>query len=49
MINPKAKLSDKVFKKDIDQKPTRDGYGHGLVEAGEKDEREQESSALQQF
>jgi len=39
MINPKAKLSDKVFKKDIDQKPTRDGYGHGLVEAGEKDER----------
>jgi len=39
MLNLKAYLSDKVFKKDIDQKPTRDGYGHGLVEAGEKDER----------
>ncbi len=39
MINPKAKLSDKVFKKTIDMLPTRQGYGEGLVEAGTKDEK----------
>lgn len=39
MINPQAKLSEKVFKKDIEQVPTRQGYGEGLVIAGEKDER----------
>ncbi len=38
MLDPKAKLSEKVFKKDIDMVPTRDGYGEGLVVAGEKDE-----------
>jgi transketolase len=38
MINPKAKLSEKVFKKDIEQVPTRNGYGEGLVIAGERDE-----------
>ena len=39
MINPKAKLSEKIFTKDIDMVPTRQGYGEGLVFAGEKDER----------
>jgi len=39
MINPKAKLSAKVFSKDIEMVPTRQGYGEGLVIAGEKDER----------
>lgn len=38
MINQKAKLSDKIFKKDIEVIPTRNGYGEGLVMAGEKDE-----------
>ncbi len=36
MLNKSAKLSPKIFDKDIDQKPTRDGYGQGLVVAGEK-------------
>jgi transketolase len=39
MINKKAKLSTHVFKKDIDLVPTRQGYGEGLVVAGEKDEK----------
>ena len=39
MINPKAYLSSKLFDKDIEQIPTRQGYGEGLVLAGEKDER----------
>lgn len=39
MINPKVKLSEKIFKKAIDMIPTRQGYGEGLVEAGTKDER----------
>src|SRR3989304_8153952 len=38
MLNPKAKLSKKIFKKEIDQVPTRNGYGEGLVLAGEKNE-----------
>lgn len=38
MLNPKSKLSDKVFKKNIDLLATREGYGQGLVEAGKKDE-----------
>lgn len=36
MLNPQIKFSDKIFTSDIDQTPTRDGYGKGLVEAGEK-------------
>lgn len=36
MLNPKAKLSDKIFKRDIDTAPTRQGYGEGLVIAGEE-------------
>src|SRR3989337_111641 len=39
MINLKAKLNPKLFAKDVDRLPTRQGYGEGLVEAGEKDER----------
>lgn len=39
MINDKAKLNPKLFDKDIEQVPTREGYGQGLVLAGEKDER----------
>lgn len=34
MINEKAKLNSKIFEPDIEQKPTRDGYGNGLVELG---------------
>ncbi|TSC96794.1 MAG: transketolase [Parcubacteria group bacterium Athens0714_26] len=37
MINLEAKLNQKLFDKDVEQKPTRDGYGEGLVAAGEKD------------
>lgn len=36
MINPLAKLNPKLFDKDVEQKPTRDGYGDGLLIAGEK-------------
>jgi len=39
MLSKTAKLSSKVFRKDIEQIPTRNGYGEGLVEAGKKDER----------
>src|SRR3989304_9866489 len=39
MINKKAKLSKKIFQKDIEMVPTRQGYGEGLVIAGEKDEK----------
>ncbi len=38
MLNPDLKLSKKIFKKDIEQIPTRDGYGEGLVIVGEKNE-----------
>ena len=38
MLNNKLKLSDKIFKKDIEMVPTRNGYGEGLVIAGEADE-----------
>lgn len=36
MINPDAKLSDKVFADDIEKKPTRDGFGKGTVVAGKE-------------
>lgn len=36
MINPQAKLSKKLLKKDIDQVAARDGYGQALVELGGK-------------
>lgn len=38
MLNANSKLNDKLFSKDVEKIPTRDGFGHGLVEAGE-DER----------
>lgn len=36
MIKTEAKLSEKIFTDDIELKATRDGYGEGLVIAGEK-------------
>ncbi len=35
MLNPEAKLTPKLFDADVEQKPTRDGYGDGLVLAGD--------------
>ncbi len=39
MLNQKAKLSRHLFEKEIERIPTRQGYGEGLVMAGEKDEQ----------
>lgn len=40
MLNPDAKLAaDFLDKSKIEMAPTRDGYGRGLIEAGEQDER----------
>ncbi len=40
MINESQKLVSNLFdKKNIEKAPTRDGFGKGLLEAGEKDER----------
>ena len=39
MINKNAHLIPKIFDEDIEQIPTRQGYGEGLVLAGEADER----------
>jgi transketolase len=40
MINPNAKLNSNIFTENpLEQKPTREGFGRGLVVAGEKDER----------
>ena len=33
------KLNPKLFDKDVDRQPTRQGYGEGLVEAGEYDKK----------
>ncbi len=38
MLNPSQKLSPDIFG-DIKKAPTRDGFGHGLVEAAQADER----------
>lgn len=38
-INPAAHLSRTLFAKDIVLRPTRDGFGEGLVQAGKEDER----------
>jgi transketolase len=35
MLNPEAKLNPNIFDEDVEQAPTRDGYGEGLVAAGE--------------
>ena len=37
MISPSAKLNPKVFDKDVEQIPTRKGFGQGLLIAGEND------------
>jgi transketolase len=37
MLNPDAKLNPKIFEKGIERRPTRDGYGEGLVIAGDAD------------
>lgn len=39
MLNPNAKLVDNIFDEKIEQKPTRDGFGTGSVEAGKADAR----------
>ena len=39
-INPKVRLSEDILNLEkIEQKLTRDGYGQGLLEAGDRDER----------
>jgi transketolase len=35
MLNPEAKLNQKMFDEDAEQLPIRDGYGEGLVLAGD--------------
>ncbi len=39
MLNPDLKLNPKIFDKDVEQIPIRQGYGEGLLLAGEKDSR----------
>lgn len=39
MLNKSANLTDKLFDKDIPQAPNRDGYGLGVVEAAQQNER----------
>lgn len=39
MINPKVYLNPKLFDPDIEQVPSRNGYGEGLVLAGEENEQ----------
>lgn len=34
MLNPKLKLNERLFDPDVEQAPTRNGYGEGLVIAG---------------
>lgn len=36
MINPEAFLNPKLFDEDVEQKPTRDGYGTGIVLAADR-------------
>ncbi|MEW6617250.1 MAG: transketolase C-terminal domain-containing protein [Patescibacteria group bacterium] len=36
MLNEQLKLNQKVFDSDVEQMPTRNGYGEGLVKAGEE-------------
>ena len=36
MLNPDAKLNPKLFDEKVDEQPTRNGYGEGLVLAGEE-------------
>lgn len=36
MLNPHLHLNQNIFNDDVEQKPTRDGFGTGIVELGEK-------------
>src|SRR5579872_3672340 len=36
MFNPTVKLNPNIFNEDVEMKPTRDGFGTGIVELGEK-------------
>lgn len=38
MLNPELKLNPKIFSEDIEQIPARDGFGDGLLQAGEENE-----------
>jgi len=38
MLNKNAQLNTKLFDEDVERAPTRDGFGKGTVEAGEKEE-----------
>lgn len=38
MLNPDLKLNSKIFSDDVEQVPTREGFGQGLLAAGEADE-----------
>lgn len=38
MLNPNLKLNEKIFDEDVKTVPIRNGYGEGLVVAGERDE-----------
>ncbi len=37
MLNSKLKLNPKIFSSDVEQAPTRKGFGEGLLKAGEAD------------
>lgn len=37
MINPKVKLNPNIFEEDVEHAPTRNGFGDGVVEAGQVD------------
>jgi transketolase len=39
MLNANQRLNPDIFSKDVEKAHTRDGYGKGVVELGEKDER----------
>ena len=39
MLNEEQKLVEGIFTDKVEQEPTRNGFGKGLVEAGEKDEK----------
>jgi len=39
MLNPELKLNTKLFDKNVEQIPIRQGFGEGLLEAGKKDQR----------
>ncbi len=39
MINEKEKLNPKIFDDDVQQESIRQGYGEGLLQAGDEDER----------